>query len=82
MRQTPLFLLSGGDNLLMHAGQKQAWFALRFDGADAEIRLDAHHEPEFDAWRWGRLDEAPQLVVPFKRAAYDQVAAQFAQFAA
>ena len=63
-------------------GQKQAWFALRFDGADAEIRLDAHHEPEFDAWRWGRLDEAPQLVVPFKRAAYDQVAAQFAQFAA
>ena len=23
--------------------------------------------PEFDAWRWGYLDETPELVVPFKR---------------
>ena len=62
-------------------GQKQIWFAFRFTGDDAEIALDRHDEIEFDAWRWGRLHEAPDLIVPFKRAAYDQVVAAFAGFA-
>ncbi|HEX6865770.1 MAG TPA: RNA pyrophosphohydrolase, partial [Caulobacteraceae bacterium] len=62
-------------------GQKQAWFALRFTGDETEIRLDHHHEVEFDAWRWGRLDEAPQLVIPFKRAAYEKVVEAFREFA-
>ena len=63
-------------------GQKQAWFALRFTGEESEIRLDHHAEVEFDAWRWGRLDEAPELVIPFKRAAYEKVVDAFRQFAA
>jgi putative (di)nucleoside polyphosphate hydrolase len=63
-------------------GQKQVWFAFRFEGADAEIDLAAHHEPEFDAWRWGYLEEAPDLVVPFKRAAYEQVVTAFSTLAA
>ena len=63
-------------------GQKQVWFALRFDGKDAEFNLAAHPPPEFDAWRWGYLDEAPDLVVPFKRASYEAVAKAFAPFAA
>jgi putative (di)nucleoside polyphosphate hydrolase len=62
-------------------GQKQVWFAFRFDGADEEFDLLAHGEPEFDTWRWGYLAEAPALVVPFKRAAYDAVAEAFASFA-
>src|SRR5207248_3023646 len=48
-------------------GQRQVWFALRFDGEESEINLTAHAPPEFDAWRWGYLEEAPGLVVPFKR---------------
>ncbi len=63
-------------------GQKQVWFAFRFDGPESEFDLSAHHEPEFDAWRWGYLAEAPELIVPFKRAAYEVVAEAFAQFAA
>lgn len=63
-------------------GQKQAWFALRFTGEEAEIRLDHHDEVEFDAWRWGRLDEAPELIIPFKRAAYEKVVEAFRRFAA
>jgi putative (di)nucleoside polyphosphate hydrolase len=63
-------------------GQKQIWFALRFEGAETEIDLNQHHEVEFDAWRWGLLAEAPDLIVPFKRAAYEQVVAAFAPFAA
>ena len=60
------------------AGQKQKWFAFRFTGDESEIDLEAHGEIEFDAWRWGRLDEAPDLIVPFKRKAYEQVVAAFA----
>ncbi|KPF81319.1 RNA pyrophosphohydrolase [Brevundimonas sp. AAP58] len=62
-------------------GQKQVWFAFRFTGEDAEIALDRHEEVEFDAWRWGRLEEAPELIVPFKRDAYEQVVAAFTRFA-
>jgi putative (di)nucleoside polyphosphate hydrolase len=63
-------------------GQKQAWFAFRFTGDEAEIALDRHAEIEFDAWRWGRLEEAPDLIVPFKREAYERVVAAFERFAA
>jgi putative (di)nucleoside polyphosphate hydrolase len=63
-------------------GQKQMWFACRFLGEDVEIDLAAHGEPEFDAWRWGRLEEACDLIVPFKRDAYAQVIDAFARFAA
>jgi putative (di)nucleoside polyphosphate hydrolase len=63
-------------------GQKQIWFAFRFDGTEGEIDLESHGEPEFDAWRWGYLDETPGLIVPFKRAAYEIVAKAFASFAA
>ncbi len=59
-------------------GQKQAWFAFRFTGDESEIDLEAHGEIEFDAWRWGALSEAPDLIVPFKRPAYEQVVAVFA----
>lgn len=61
-------------------GQKQIWFALRFDGQDSEVDLDGHGEAEFDAWRWGRLAEAPDLVVPFKRHAYEHVVRAFIKF--
>ncbi|HEY8615008.1 RNA pyrophosphohydrolase [Phenylobacterium sp.] len=63
-------------------GQKQVWFAFRFEGDEAEFDLAAHHEPEFDAWRWAWLAEAPELIVPFKRAAYEQVVRAFERFAA
>ena len=58
-------------------GQTQRWFALRFLGADADVNIETKH-PEFDAWRWAPLAEAPDLIVPFKRAVYEQVAVAFA----
>ena len=64
-----------------HKGQTQVWFAYRFTGTDAEIDLAAHGEQEFDAWRWASLDETPTLIVPFKRAVYEQVLTAFARFA-
>jgi putative (di)nucleoside polyphosphate hydrolase len=63
-------------------GQKQVWFAFRFEGQDADFDLTAHGEPEFDAWRWAFLEEAAELIVPFKRGAYQRVVDAFGRFAA
>jgi putative (di)nucleoside polyphosphate hydrolase len=65
-------------------GQRQLWFAMRFLGDDAEIDLNAGcagEEPEFDAWRWERLDAVADLVVPFKQAIYRRVAEAFRPYA-
>ena len=64
-----------------YRGQSQRWFALRFTGSDADIRLDADPHPEFDAWRWAELSELPALAVGFKRPIYEILAASFARFA-
>jgi putative (di)nucleoside polyphosphate hydrolase len=63
-----------------YQGQIQKWFAMRFKGSESEINLTASpgHEGEFDAWRWARLDELVDLVVPFKRKVYAQVLRDFA----
>lgn len=65
-------------------GQEQTWYAMRFEGRESEIDLSAAgngSEPEFDDWRWEQLDRVPALVVPFKRAIYDEVVAEFRAFA-
>ena len=65
-------------------GQRQIWFALRFTGDDAEVDplTERNGQPaEFDAWRWERLDRVADLVVPFRREVYRQVARDFAGFA-
>lgn len=65
-----------------YRGQKQKWFALRFEGQDSDIDVlrpgGGKHKPEFSTWRWERLEKLPALIVPFKRKVYDEVAAAFA----
>ena len=62
-----------------YLGQKQKWFAFRFKGRDADIRLDTH-SPEFSDWRWASLESSPDLVIPFKKATYVEVAKRFAKY--
>lgn len=62
-----------------YKGQRQKWFAFRFKGRDADIKLDTH-TPEFSDWRWAPLEQAPSLVIPFKRATYEQVAQRFKKY--
>ena len=65
-------------------GQRQKWFALRFEGEDAEIDISAPgggtHKPEFDAWRWERMAVLPDLIIPFKRPVYEKVVVDFAAY--
>lgn len=58
-------------------GQRQKWAVMLFEGADDEIDLEADDHQEFDAWRWGELSEAPGLIVPFKRAVYEELVGAF-----
>jgi putative (di)nucleoside polyphosphate hydrolase len=61
-----------------YRGQKQKWFALKFTGLDSEINLQPPgHKQEFDVWRWARMDEMLDLIIPFKREVYVDVIAAF-----
>jgi len=63
-----------------YRGQTQKWFAFRFEGDESEIAINpppGGHEPEFDRWEWKRMDELPDLIVPFKRPLYEKVVAAF-----
>ena len=64
-------------------GQRQKWYALRFEGDDSEIDVDCPggHRPEFDAWRWERMERLPELIIPFKRGVYERVVADFLPYA-
>ena len=64
-----------------YRGQRQRWFALRFTGDDADVRLDVDAQPEFDRWRWAPLDDLPRLAVAFKRPIYTILSQSFARFA-
>jgi putative (di)nucleoside polyphosphate hydrolase len=61
-----------------YRGQTQKWFAMRFTGQDSEINLaPPGHKQEFDQWRWAKMDEMIDLIVPFKKPVYEQVTAAF-----
>lgn len=65
-------------------GQRQKWFALRFEGDESEIDIErpaGGHKPEFDAWRWEAIGDLAKLIVPFKRPVYEKVIAEFGHLA-
>lgn len=59
-----------------YRGQRQYWFLARFLGADSDVNLETE-DPEFRAWRWIDAEDLPNLIVPFKRALYESVLAEF-----
>jgi putative (di)nucleoside polyphosphate hydrolase len=64
-----------------YRGQKQKWFAFRFAGPDSVIDLATKH-PEFDHWKWLPMPQLPAMIVPFKRALYEQLVAEFSHLIA
>jgi putative (di)nucleoside polyphosphate hydrolase len=68
-----------------YQGQRQKWFALRFTGDESEIDVLSPAggvKPEFERWRWERMESLPDLIIPFKRPVYEKVIEAFATFAA
>lgn len=64
-----------------YKGQRLKWFAMRFTGEDSDIDIEERpgHKVEFDDWRWVKLDQVAELVVPFKRPVYEAVVEEFAE---
>jgi putative (di)nucleoside polyphosphate hydrolase len=60
-------------------GQRQTWFLARFLGTDEDVNI-ATKDPEFRAWKWADPGELPTLIVPFKKALYEEVLEVFAQW--
>ena len=68
-----------------YKGQTQKWFAFRFEGPESEINIlnpPGGQRPEFDEWRWERLERMPELIIPFKRDVYEEVVSAFRHLAA
>ncbi len=67
-----------------YRGQKQRWFAFRFEGNESEIQINpppVGHAAEFDQWDWKPMAQLPDLIVPFKRDVYLQVVQTFSHLA-
>ena len=60
-----------------YRGQRQKWFAMRFTGHDNDINIHTKN-PEFSQWKWAEIPSLPTLIVPFKRALYQQIVDEFA----
>lgn len=65
-------------------GQRQRWFAMRFEGRDNEIDISGRkgQKREFDAWKWVDMARLPKLIVPFRRETYRTVVREFRHLAA
>ena len=59
-----------------YRGQRQKWFVMRFEGDDGDIDIRSAH-PEFEAWKWLPMDKLMDSIVPFKRALYKELIAEF-----
>ena len=57
-------------------GQRQRWFLFRFLGDDRDIDIRTLH-PEFRSWRWADPEDLPAMIVPFKKALYEDVLTAF-----
>lgn len=60
-----------------YRGQRQTWFLFGFLGTDSDVNIATEHQ-EFRAWRWADAADLPAMIVPFKKALYEQVLAAFA----
>jgi putative (di)nucleoside polyphosphate hydrolase len=55
-----------------YRGQEQTWFLFRFLGRDQDVKIITRH-PEFSAWKWSKVSELVDEIVPFKREVYAEV---------
>lgn len=61
-----------------YRGQEQKWFLMRFEGTHADINIETEH-PEFSEWKWVEKHTLPDVIVPFKRALYEQILLEFSR---
>ncbi len=60
-----------------YRGQRQKWFLLNYLGEDKDIDINYGDNIEFTEWRWVKIEELPQIIVPFKKHLYISVIEEF-----
>lgn len=62
-----------------YRGQQQRWYVFKFTGDESEINVtqpaNGEHPAEFSEWAWRDIEEMPDLIVPFKKALYEELVA-------
>jgi putative (di)nucleoside polyphosphate hydrolase len=56
---------------VQYVGQELAFVVFKFLGSDDEINVDTEHG-EFSSWKWVTIEELMQLIVDFKKQAYEK----------
>jgi putative (di)nucleoside polyphosphate hydrolase len=59
-----------------YRGQRQKWFLIKFLGQDADININ-FADVEFTDWKWVKVEELTQIIVPFKKNLYISVIEEF-----
>ena len=59
-----------------YRGQRQKWFLLQFLGEDSEININ-YQNAEFTDWKWVKIEELTNIIVPFKKNLYISVIEEF-----
>ena len=59
-----------------YRGQRQKWFLLQFLGEDREININ-YENAEFTDWKWVKIEELTNIIVPFKKNLYISVIEEF-----
>ncbi|TDQ64242.1 putative (di)nucleoside polyphosphate hydrolase [Maritalea mobilis] len=62
-----------------YRGQQQRWYVFKFTGDESEINVtqpaNGEHPAEFSEWAWRDIEDMPDLIVPFKKALYEELVA-------
>ena len=68
-----------------YRGQTQKWFAFRFEGEEAEIDIarpaEGRHGRNSTNGAGNEMERLPELIIPFKRAVYENVVGAFRHLA-
>ena len=59
-----------------YRGQRQKWFLLKYLGQNDEINIH-YANAEFTDWKWVKIEELTQIIVPFKKNLYLSVIEEF-----
>lgn len=78
----PDFILERFKNLgRENIGQEQYWTLFYFKGNESDIKFDTHPEEiEFKGYKWVNPEDAPKVIIDFKKEVYQKMICYFEPF--
>lgn len=63
-----------------YGGQTMKWYVMRYNGEDSEINIKTEHA-EFSTWKWAKMSDLEDMIIPFKKEIYRTLAEKFKDLA-